>query len=220
MIIHGELYRAAAPSPVGENPLALPTARPIVCGMEGELDKASHRAVVADGGGLPAGPSPSQALVGEQALFPWAAKPVARSSDSPPPSDRSLAKLSPRATNHLPGPDRPEPAGYRSRIGARPKLRALVEQLLKDRRVPYVDVHEARNALCANTRLRVFHFVVYQKNGLNWLLLTTQLRRETRQDMIGWEKIFGPGFVAVVASQTADAQIRFRKLDGEAISLE
>lgn len=98
-------------------------------------------------------------------------------------------------------------------------LRRNVEQFLRDRGIHYVNVDEAQKSLFKKARLRAFHFVVYRQNGLNWLLYASQLRKETRRDLMEWEKVFGEGFVAVVAQQTVSARLRFRRISGEEITL-
>ncbi len=47
---------------------------------------------------------------------------------------------------------------------------AAFEAFLRDRRVPYVAVDEAKKALFADARLKSFDFVVYSKNASNLLV--------------------------------------------------
>ena len=96
----------------------------------------------------------------------------------------------------------------------------VVEKYLRDKAVPYISVDEAKKALFAGAKLRSFHFVVYRPTGTNWLLWAAQIRKESRQDLIEWKKIFGDGFVAVVAKQMKDATLKFRTLAGEAVELK
>jgi len=98
-------------------------------------------------------------------------------------------------------------------------LREIVERHLRDKGIPYINVDEAKKALFAGAKLRSFHFVVYFKDGKNWLLYTSQLRKESRDDLRQWEQIFGDGFVAVVGKQTAKGELRFQTLMGEALEL-
>lgn len=99
-------------------------------------------------------------------------------------------------------------------------LREVVERYLHEQRIPYVNVDEAKKALFGGTQLRTFHFVVYRANSLNWLLYAAQLRKESREDLREWEKIFGPGFVAVIAKLMRDGSLRFQTLKGEEAKLQ
>jgi len=102
---------------------------------------------------------------------------------------------------------------------AKRSLRETVERYLREHSIPYVNVDEAKKALFAGAKLRSFHFVVYFKEGKNWLLYTSQLRKESREDLKQWEQIFGDGFVAVVGKQAADGMLKFRTLAGDAMEL-
>ena len=97
----------------------------------------------------------------------------------------------------------------------------IVERILLERKIPYVSVEDARRALKNSTTssLGGFHFVVYRVDGPNWLVFAAKVRKQTRADMQQWEKIFGTGFVAVVARQMKDATLRFRTLAGEVLEL-
>lgn len=90
---------------------------------------------------------------------------------------------------------------------------AAFEAFLRDRKVPYVAVDEAKKALFDNAKLKSFDFVVYSKNGPNLLIDVKgrQLRnRQTRggfetwaterdiSDLMQWEQVFGEGFKAVL----------------------
>jgi len=101
-------------------------------------------------------------------------------------------------------------------------LRETVERFLRDRGTPYIAVNEAKKILFSGSgaRLRSFHFVVYRPRGTNWLVHAAWLRPENRTDLKQWEEIFGPGFIAIVASQARDGALRFRKLTGEAANLD
>jgi hypothetical protein len=98
-------------------------------------------------------------------------------------------------------------------------LRERVQQLLKERKIPFVNVDEAKKALFASARLGAFHFVAYQKAGPNWLIWAAHLTRQSRMDLMEWEKIFGDGFVGVVARENAARQIAFKTLAGEVVEL-
>lgn len=100
------------------------------------------------------------------------------------------------------------------------RLRIRVERLLRDRGIPYVNVDEAKRALFASAKLRAFHFVAYRKDGPNWLIFAAKADRQARDDMAEWERVFGEGFTAVLASE-AEAEptgIRFRSLDGRRLA--
>ena len=45
------------------------------------------------------------------------------------------------------------------------------------------------------------------------------MRKQARADMHQWEKIFGAGFVAVVARQMKDGTLRFRTLGDDRMEL-
>ena len=102
---------------------------------------------------------------------------------------------------------------------ARRSLRETVERYLREKHIPYINVDEAKKALFAGARLRSFHFVVYFSDRRNWLLYTSQLRQESRDDLKQWEAIFGDGFVAVVGKQNAKGELMFKTLAGEALEL-
>jgi|SRR5579862_1911126 len=90
---------------------------------------------------------------------------------------------------------------------------AAFEGFLRDHKIPYVAVDEAKKALFANARLKSFDFVVYSKNGPN-LLVDVKGRscrnRDKRsgfeswtteqdvRDLMEWEQVFGEGFKAVL----------------------
>ncbi|MEI8194335.1 MAG: hypothetical protein WCI73_00340 [Phycisphaerae bacterium] len=99
-------------------------------------------------------------------------------------------------------------------------LRETVEHYLRRHGVPFVNVDEAKKALFHGARLRSFHFVVYHPTGGNWLVWAAQLRKEVREDLQEWEKIFGDGFIAVVAKQTSSGTPKFQTLAGEAVDIQ
>ena len=101
-------------------------------------------------------------------------------------------------------------------------LRARVERLLRDRGIPYVNVDEAKRALFSSAKLRVFHFVAYRKDEPNWLIFAARADRQARENMTEWERVFGEGFVAVLASLVTGEPtgIRFRSLDGRPLALD
>ena len=101
-------------------------------------------------------------------------------------------------------------------------LRARVERLLRDRAVPYVNVDDAKRALFSSATLRAFHFVAYRAEGPNWLIFAAKADRQARETMAEWERVFGEGFVAVLAlpAKGEPTGIRFRALDGRPLSFE
>ena len=89
------------------------------------------------------------------------------------------------------------------------------------RKVPFVDVAEARRALFCAARLRPFHFVAYQKDGPNWLICAEAETAEVRRDMAEWEKVFGEGFMVVLASihRAESIGVRFQTLNRKPVYL-
>ncbi|MBC7784991.1 MAG: HYExAFE family protein [Burkholderiales bacterium] len=91
---------------------------------------------------------------------------------------------------------------------------AAFEGFLREKKIPYVAVDEAKKALFANARLKSFDFVVYSPNGAN-LLVDIKGRQAKRsstrrgyeswtterdvEDLIQWQGVFGDGFKAVLA---------------------
>ena len=99
-------------------------------------------------------------------------------------------------------------------------FRQKVEDWLKQEKLPYIRVDEAKRALFAGARLRSFHLVVYMaKTGPNWLVWAGPLNRECRVDMQQWESIFGDGFVAVIArpSRSNDRGFSLQTLAGQTV---
>jgi hypothetical protein len=89
---------------------------------------------------------------------------------------------------------------------------AAFEAYLRDKRIPYVAVDEAKKALFANSKLKSFDFVVYPQNKPRLLIDVKgrQLRNRTKRkgfetwateadvkDLLQWEQVFGEGFTAV-----------------------
>ena len=103
--------------------------------------------------------------------------------------------------------------------GKRP-FRDTVERFLRENRIPYVNVDEAKKALFAGAKLRTFHFVVYRSPEKNWLLHTAHMRKEIREDLQRWVEIFGDGFIGVFAKQSADGTLKFKTLAGEPVELQ
>ena len=107
------------------------------------------------------------------------------------------------------------------RTAATPKrvIRDRVELYFKERKIAYVNVAETKRVLLSGSMFGTFHFVAYPKNGPNWIVWAAQMRSNVRENMTGWEKIFGEGFVAVVAKEQASGELSFRKLDGTAMEI-
>lgn len=91
---------------------------------------------------------------------------------------------------------------------------AAFESLLRERRIPYVCVDEAKMALFAHTKLKSFDFVVHSKAGPNLLVdvkgrsLRDRAARSGFEswspeqdvtDLLEWEQLFGTGFQAILA---------------------
>ena len=89
----------------------------------------------------------------------------------------------------------------------RKSLRTTVEKFFRDRSIPYVSVDDAKRALFASAKLGSFHFVSYNKTGPNWLVWAAQMRKQAKADMQEWEKVFGEGFVAVVAKSLCEKPV-------------
>jgi hypothetical protein len=91
---------------------------------------------------------------------------------------------------------------------------AAFEAFLRDKRIPYVAVDEAKKALFVDAKLKSFDFVVYRKGGPNLLVdVKGRQRRDGASkrsfetwtterdvaDLAQWEQVFGDGFQAVFA---------------------
>jgi hypothetical protein len=140
---------------------------------------------------------------------------------------------------HEPTPDaKPDPRGQLSEMLAKSQapvrkvafpylpgkpqrgaLRRKVEQFFRDKNVPYVNVDEAKRALFASAKLGSFHFVSYNKLGPNWLVWAAEMRKQARLDLVEWEKVFGDGFIAVIAKEKSMGELIFKKLNGEVVEL-
>ena len=122
-----------------------------------------------------------------------------------------------------PEPEVTEPAVQPARLPAsapRRPLRDAVEQYLTDRKIPYVDVNEAKRALFASTSSAAF---------ISWPTTRTPapigssgrpiFAGSTRLDMAEWEKVFGEGFVAVVAKEKPSGELTFMTLASEPVEI-
>jgi hypothetical protein len=121
----------------------------------------------------------------------------------------------------IPERRRPSQVRGRSKSAGRPRLRDQVRALLTERLIPFVDVDEAKRALFQSAKLRSFHIVAYSKEGPNWLIFAASVTAQSRRDMTEWEKVFGEGFMAVLAtwSDRESVGIRFRTLARAAVYL-
>ncbi|HUB27682.1 MAG TPA: HYExAFE family protein [Tepidisphaeraceae bacterium] len=90
---------------------------------------------------------------------------------------------------------------------------AAFEAYLRSRSIPYVNVHQAKKALCGNSHLKSFDFVVYSKRGKNILVDLNGRTHAHRngasgfqswtcerdvEDLVEWERVFGDEFTAVL----------------------
>ena len=78
-------------------------------------------------------------------------------------------------------------------------MKQQIEQMLNEKRIPFVSVAECCKAIAGWRTLRPFHYVVYQPTGPHWLLLIGERTQGNRQMMQDWEQVFGDGFKAVFA---------------------
>lgn len=152
-------------------------------------------------------------LNAQQYVLPWQ-QPVPASM--PPASARDNGGED--VADPISSPDAPP------KLPAKPvklRLRDRVERLLRAHNIPYVNVDEAKRALFASAKLRSFHFVAYMQTGTNWLIFAAAINRQAREDMAEWERVFGEGFIAVLASPSTghDTQVRFRTLDRGPLTL-
>lgn len=88
---------------------------------------------------------------------------------------------------------------------------AAFEALLRQRRVPYVPVDEAKKALFGQAKLKSFDFMVYSQKGPNLLVdikgrqacqgnggFQTWASQQDVDDLMQWQQVFGPGYLAVL----------------------
>lgn len=102
-------------------------------------------------------------------------------------------------------------------------LRDVVAQYMEDQNLPFVDVAKVQEGLFARSRLEAFDFVVQATEGHNWLLYAAPLSVAAQDDLREWERIFGPGFTALVADKVEEDDdtftLAFRTLEGEKVDL-
>jgi hypothetical protein len=144
----------------------------------------------------------------------------ATSSASEPP-DAKAEEREVQVTPSLPERQRPSQVRGGSKSAGKTRLRDRVRALLTERFIPFVDVDEAKRALFQSAKLRSFHIVAYSKEGPNWLIFAASVTAQARRDMAEWEKVFGEGFMAVLAtwSDREAVGIRFRTLAGAVVYL-
>lgn len=90
---------------------------------------------------------------------------------------------------------------------------AAFEGYLRNRKIPYVAVDEAKKALFAGASLKSFDFVVYSSNGPNLLVDVKGRKARTEtvhraydswtteqdvEDLVQWQEVFGTGFCAIL----------------------
>ena len=94
-----------------------------------------------------------------------------------------------------------------------PTLASIVKQHIIALNVAHIEVTEAKKALFMGSKLRTFHFVVYQPESANLLVWATKGRdKNVRDQMKQWGQIFGEGFVAVYAA-IAKGAVVFKRFD-------
>ena len=94
------------------------------------------------------------------------------------------------------------------------------EDRLREGRLPYVAVDESKKAIFADSNIASFHFLVYEADGPNHLVLVvaghpTPEQEETLQE---WEKCFGKGFVGVFVRRSNGGPWMRRLLSGQSWS--
>ena len=109
------------------------------------------------------------------------------------------------AATLFPGTEEPRPMAIRSN-----HYDAAFEELLRDRRVPYVSVDEKRRALLADASLKSFDFIVdcpgrnllVDVKGRRWGARGRRWENWATEDdiasMVKWEGVFGDGFRAAL----------------------
>ena len=90
---------------------------------------------------------------------------------------------------------------------------AAFEAILRERKVPYVAVDEAKKALFGQAKLKSFDFVVYSPRGANLLVdikgrqarassagegFQTWTTEQDVSDLMQWQQVFGEGYRAVL----------------------
>lgn len=90
---------------------------------------------------------------------------------------------------------------------------AAFEAILRERKIPYVAVDEAKKALFGQAKLKSFDFVVYSPRGPNLLVdikgrqardsaggstFQTWTTEQDVSDLMQWQQVFGEGYRAVL----------------------
>jgi hypothetical protein len=113
----------------------------------------------------------------------------------------------------------------RERTESKP-ARVVVEDLFRTRRVAYVSVREARQALVPDHALAagndgadlpIFDFVVYESEH-NYLVLCAPHNAKRRDGMLAWAELFGSPFVPVFLTVRANGALWWRDIDGNTIA--
>jgi hypothetical protein len=105
----------------------------------------------------------------------------------------------------------PPPPGRRSLI-------ADVQRELRERGIPCVAISDAKKALFSHAQLKAFHFVVYDKDGDNWLLWCGEPTAAVRSLMAEWARVFGNGFQVAYAVRRAGG-IVYKNSSGTRLTL-
>jgi hypothetical protein len=106
---------------------------------------------------------------------------------------------------------------------ARPDLsaRKALQRYLRKQAIPHVDANKVKAGLFSQERLRLFDFVVHRE-ATSWLLAACDGGPSNAlvSDLREWERILGPGFLAVVAGVDDEGAIKFRTTEGEKVDIE
>lgn len=154
----------------------------------------------------------------DQLQFDWAG-PAKESVDRQPKRHATpvpQAARVPKTSQSLPSPSPHRKINQKT-------LCYAVEEYLKARNIPYVDVHAAKRELFGSCKLGTFHLVAYNKKlpeGKNWLIWAAAVRPETKKDMTDWQSIFGEDFMAVFAGKSKTGELSFKTLDNQPVAVE
>ena len=99
--------------------------------------------------------------------------------------------------------------------------REAVQQYLREKAIPCADADKVKAGLFSADRLQMFDFVVHREE-VTWLLAACDgdPNLTLLSDLRDWERILGPGFIAVVARVDVEDLITFRTIDGDKVSIE
>lgn len=96
--------------------------------------------------------------------------------------------------------------------------REAVSRYLRKEAILYVIADKIKAGLPMHYRLQLFDFVI-PREETSWLLFAGEPNAAALNDLRAWERIFGPGFAAVVATVMDDEAPIFRTLDGDRVDL-